>query len=85
MLVSKNLFKQLDKHCSSDLSKVLETMGLSSLHFLKHISVKLWMDICTFDLEFSDSINCKISFLEVSSRLCKAAWEIWDILVDIDV
>lgn len=38
------------------------------------------MDICTFDLEFSDSMNCKMSFLEFSSRLCNAAWDIWDML-----
>lgn len=80
MLVSKNLFKQLDKHCSSFVSKVPLVIGLLALHFLKHMSVKLWMDICTFDLEFSDSMNCKMSFLEASSRLCKAAWEIWDMV-----
>lgn len=76
MLVSKNLFKQLERHFSSVLSKVLVEIGLFSLHFLKHMLEKLWMDICTFDLEFSDSMNCKISFLEVSSRFCNAVWEI---------
>jgi hypothetical protein len=59
---------------------VLVVIGLFELHFLKHMSVKLWMDICTLDFEFSDSINCRISFLEDSSRFCKADWEIVDIV-----
>lgn len=81
ILVSKKRFKQLVKHCSSELSKFPEAMGLLALHFLKHMSVKLWMDICTFDLEFSDSTNCIMSFLEASSRLRRAACEMDDICV----
>ena len=76
MLVSRNLFKQFWRHLSSLGVNVLEVMGLFSLHFLKHMSVKLWIDICTLDLEFSDSMNCKMSFLEASFRCCKAVWEI---------
>lgn len=55
-------------------------MGLFSLHFLKHILVKLCMDICTLDLEFSLSRNLRISFLEPSSRFSKAACGIWDMV-----
>lgn len=36
------------------------------------------MDIWTLDLEFSDSRNWRISFLEPSSRFAKAVWGIWD-------
>lgn len=76
IFVSKNLFKQLDKHCSSGFVNVFDEIGTLSLHFLKHMSVKLWIDICTLDFEFSSSMNCKISFLEASSRFCNAACEI---------
>lgn len=41
------------------------------------------MDICTFDFEFSDSMNCMISFLDESSRFCKAACDSVDILGDV--
>lgn len=80
MLVSKNRFKQLVKHFSSAPSRWPLVIGLLALHFLKHISVKLWIDIWTFDLEFSDSINCMMSFLEDSSKLCNALWEIVDMV-----
>lgn len=80
ILVSRKRFKQFAKHDSSWKSKLLLVMGFPALHFLKHMSVKVWMDIWTFDLEFSVSMNCMISLREASSRFCKAVCEIVDIV-----
>lgn len=41
MLVSRNLFKQFVRHFSSSATNVLDVIGTFSLHFLKHMSVKL--------------------------------------------